>query len=168
MRCGNGSRSTGHEAAATLRLAGILKISAIRRGALQHRAAVSSAANQKINLELNHGTNLRHLRQRPALRQQHLSRAQCYASPLECESAGGEGTGQRHAKRMRVCASCIKSGKSPRLKRSGALDLLRLNVAATPSPKDGVLLCAETSVTRPRSALRICRLAGRVKVSEAS
>ena len=40
---------------------------------------------------------MRYLRERPAVRQQHLTRAQRLAAPLERESAGGEGAGQRRA-----------------------------------------------------------------------
>jgi hypothetical protein len=40
-----------------------------------------------------HGTGLRYLRQRSAVWEQHLARAQYHQAALECESAPGEGQG---------------------------------------------------------------------------
>ena len=40
---------------------------------------------------------MRYLRERPAVRQQHLPRAQRYAAPVEREPAGGEDAGERRA-----------------------------------------------------------------------
>jgi len=51
---------------------------------------------KKTNLEWNHGTSLRHLRQRAALWQQHFSRAQRDAPALEPQFAGGKGNGEWH------------------------------------------------------------------------
>jgi len=40
---------------------------------------------------------MRYMRERPAIRQQHLPRAQRYAAPVERESASGESAGERRS-----------------------------------------------------------------------
>ena len=65
-------------------------------------------------------------------------------------------------KRLRVCASCIKGGKSP--KRS-APRFQPLWHCKTPSHEDGVLFCAKSQSSRAGCGLGL--LFCRAKVSEA-
>jgi hypothetical protein len=55
---------------------------------------IPAARNTKV-WSGNHGTGMRYLRERPAIRQQHFTCAQRYAAALERESSGSEGVGER-------------------------------------------------------------------------
>lgn len=67
-----------------------------RRGLKGVRTVQGGAKYQRTS-ELNHGTGMRHLRQRTAVRQQHLTRTQRQPAPVECKSAGSQGTGERRS-----------------------------------------------------------------------